>query len=288
LAAVGLYEVQEEIHWKLAVPGSARGEKKHGIFLANRIGLLDFMEEVSRVGELRVEVFADLFADGVAAIVYARADGSLKVARTASKLKTHYAYAFFDDALDCPAPAGMENSDGRPRAIYKDDRQAVRSNYGQQQAWRVADHAVADERRNWRSCHQMDEIGMNLANRNDGPRPFAIRSKFGKEGGTVSFNRGPGIGLGEAEIKRMASVGARIAAWPCRKSVNEPGKLLKTFSVKDCEFRVRADPGWHALILICSAVICGAGILPDVRRASLPPLLQKFSAGVTMRLLLPI
>jgi hypothetical protein len=67
LLTVGLPEVEVDLGAEVGVAGSAGGEEEHGIFFADRVGVVDLGEEFGGVGELAFELVADLLSDGEAA-----------------------------------------------------------------------------------------------------------------------------------------------------------------------------------------------------------------------------
>jgi len=82
----------------------------------------------------------------------------------------HFSYSFFDNALDGPAPTRMKHSDGSLLGIYQDDRKAIGGLDGKENVGHAGDEAIADQRFLWQRGNAVNEIGMNLALGNEGPR----------------------------------------------------------------------------------------------------------------------
>ena len=84
------------------------------------------------------------------------------------------------------------------------------------------------------------------------PRTTALaRDGFNlaEKGGTVPFDGGAGIVLGEAEIEIALAVSAGKSARPRRKAMDEPGKLAEMPRAKDRKLGFVRGPGWHASMI---------------------------------------
>ncbi|MFZ0807427.1 MAG: hypothetical protein WAN03_14630, partial [Candidatus Sulfotelmatobacter sp.] len=78
-----------------------------------------------RVGELRVELDANVFSHFVTAALDAGAYGGLHILRTRGEVAKHLSYTFFYDAFDGAAPSGVEDAYGVVFGIDKNDGEAV-------------------------------------------------------------------------------------------------------------------------------------------------------------------
>src|SRR4029077_8675212 len=145
LLAVGFGKVKKDFLRQFAMTRSTGGEEQQRILLPHRIGFLDFTEQAGRVGELRLELGADFFANFIAAALNPGADSGLQIARTATEAAHHLSDALLDDALDGPAPAGVEYADDVAPGVDDNDREAVCRLNREQQAGSCGDHAIAGQ-----------------------------------------------------------------------------------------------------------------------------------------------
>src|SRR5580658_11298477 len=91
-----------------AMPRSAGGEKEHGVFIPDLVGVVHLAEEVGGVGELRLEFLLHFLPDGVAALSNAWSDGSDQIFRPGAKLQPHAPHSVFYDARQGAAPPRMK------------------------------------------------------------------------------------------------------------------------------------------------------------------------------------
>jgi hypothetical protein len=81
-------------------------------------------------------------------------------------MKTHPSQSLFYDALNGSPPTGVKHANGAMPGIYENDGQAIRSLNPEYQTRSRRDQAVADKVRVSRCIDEMDDVGMNLAERN--------------------------------------------------------------------------------------------------------------------------
>lgn len=101
----------------------------------------------------------------------------------------------------------------------------------------------------------MNDVGMNLAQRDQGPRLGASFlalisvAERAQKSGAVALDRGFGVVFGEPKIEGFIPIAARGSSQARGKSVDEPGEFAEARSVKNAEL---ALPGaWirHLFIL---------------------------------------
>ena len=246
------------------VTGSARGEEQHGIFFADGIALLHFAEQLCRVGKLRLKLLADFRSHFITAAVNTRTDRRIEIAWTASEMAMHLAHSLFHNALDRAPPARVEHAHGAPLRVDENHRQAIRGLNAEKQTRRRCDESIAGELRCRRRVDEMDDVGMNLAQRDQWPAlgvrlsrgcswdflSFAAeRADFMQKRGAVSLDRGFRILFGESEIEVSIPIGARESARASGKSVDEPGKLAQVCCAEDIQFTFLRRPGRHCTML---------------------------------------
>jgi len=66
----------------------------------------------------------------------------------------------------------VEHSHSSLLGIYQNDRQAIGCLDGEENAGHTGDEAIANQRFLWQPSNTVDEIGVNLAQGNDGPQFF--------------------------------------------------------------------------------------------------------------------
>src|SRR5919108_463681 len=102
-------------------------QKQQRILVPNGIGVLDFMEQLSGIGKLRLKLASDLFADFIAALVNPGANRHPDVLRPAPEPAAHFANPFLDDPFDRPPPTSVKDPDRTPFCIYQNHRQTIGS-----------------------------------------------------------------------------------------------------------------------------------------------------------------
>jgi len=151
---------------------------------------------------LRFEELANFLPHLIAAVVDARPDGRLDVFGSRAEAAAHFSYAFFNDALHGAAPARVEHSYGVALSVGKDDRQAVGRLDRQEEARCAGDEAIAHQLVFWNAGDAMNEVRVNLAERDQRPRlPFRERPD---ECGTIAFDGAAGSIFGESKIAGFA------------------------------------------------------------------------------------
>src|SRR5438067_4155160 len=100
-----------DLRSEVAVPRRARRQKQHWILVANRVVVRNFNKQLVRIAELRLKLRAQIASYFVTAGVDAGADGGQDLLRVRTEVLLHRPNALFHDALECPAPSGMERAD---------------------------------------------------------------------------------------------------------------------------------------------------------------------------------
>src|SRR5580704_16638998 len=134
LTPVCFNQIEKNCLGKFAVAGSPSSEKKHRIFLADRVGFRDLLEQVGRIAELRFKLSAHLRPHRIATFVDARPDGSLDILWPSTKAVPHLSNALLYDPLHRSAPARVKNPHCPEFGVYKNHRKAVGSLNGEQNA----------------------------------------------------------------------------------------------------------------------------------------------------------
>ncbi len=212
MLAIGFDQIEKYFFRQNTVAGGAGSEKQHGIFFAYGIRLFDVTEKVFRVGELRLEFLAQLFAYFITTAVNTGADGGLNIARRSAEVAAHFSQTFFDDALERSAPACMKHSDRMTLSIDQNNRQAVGGLNAENQAGSRRDQSIACERNVRRRIDEVDDVGVYLAQGNE-PRQFrtvfrAADIQRPQKCRPILFDGGFGIFFREAEVEGLSTVGA--------------------------------------------------------------------------------
>src|SRR5208337_3032926 len=138
----------------------------------------------------------------------------------------HLADTLLDDALDRAAPAGVKNAGSPPFPIHKNDGKAIGSLHRQEQSRRVRDQAVASQRLVRHAINSMDQIRMNLPQRNERPAFASIPSaQFLEEELAVALDGGARVLLREPQIQRTSAIDARHSAKPRRERMRQPSQV---------------------------------------------------------------
>src|SRR5271168_3314083 len=95
-----------------AMPRSTGGEKEHGVFIPDLVGVVHLAEELGRVDKLGLEFLLHFLPDGVAALPNAWPDGSDQIFWPGAKLQSHAPHSVLHDARQGTAPPGMKGGDG--------------------------------------------------------------------------------------------------------------------------------------------------------------------------------
>jgi len=169
LASVSFDEIEKQFHRQFAVARGASSKKKQRIFFADGIGFFHLAEESCGVGELSLELRAHFSSCLITARPDARADGGDQIPRVAREMLAEFADSFFNDALDGAAPSGVENTDCTALSVSDDDGNAIGGEYGQEQSRSIGDEAVAGKWVLRDTIEMVDQVGMNLTERDKRP-----------------------------------------------------------------------------------------------------------------------
>jgi hypothetical protein len=192
--------------------GASRKEEQRIAFV-NLVGLFGFVEEIGGVGELRFEAVANFLSNLIAAVVDPGTDGGADVFCLRAEVTAHFSDTFFDDALYRAAPAGVEDADSAVPGVSDDDWQAVGGLDGEKKARSAGDESVACELVFGNSGDAVNEVGVNLAERDQGP---GFLRKVLDQRGAIAFDGAAGGVFGEAQI----------AGGTRGEGMDEPGEFL--------------------------------------------------------------
>ena len=219
LGAIGFAEVEEDVFGRGLM---ARG---HHVQPLNGIGLVtgaEFVEPFGGFGELGKKLSGDFGADFVAAATDGWADGGKQIARLGFEMHLQLADGFDDDAPEGTAPAGMNGGDGALLGIDEENRNAVGGLDAQEEAGAVGDGGIALAGLGRRGVDQMDDIGMDLLQRNELEIGCA---KGGLEAAAVFEDVFLGVPFGEAEIENSFAALTANTAGLGAEAVDEPGEF---------------------------------------------------------------
>jgi hypothetical protein len=107
------------------------------------------------------------WTDLVAAAADRRADGSQKIRRFGAELHGHFSDGFSDNAAEGAAPPGVHGSDGALLEINEENGYTVGSLHTEEQVGLIRSRGIAATRFAWRSIEKMDNIGVNLFERDE-------------------------------------------------------------------------------------------------------------------------
>jgi hypothetical protein len=127
----------------------------------------------------------------------------------------HFADSFLDDALHGTAPSGVKNSYSAAFAIDENDGKAIGRLHGNDDSRGVGDETVTGEGLTLRFAFidAMDQVGMNLAQRNQWPTfASAQNAQFFEKKFSVALDGYARVMLREAKIQGFTPVGARDTA----------------------------------------------------------------------------
>ena len=140
----------------------------------------------------------------------------------------HLADTFLDDALDRAAPPGVKNADSPPFPIRQNDGKAIGGLHGHEQSRSVRDNSVSGQRLFRHAVDAMDQIRMNLPQRNQRPVLASVRrAQFLEEKLAVALDGCARVMLREAKIQRISAVDARHSAKPRREAMHQPGQFAQ-------------------------------------------------------------
>src|SRR5580704_9205555 len=148
------------------------GQKEQRIFFPYRVGIFRLSKEAGGIIELRFEFRANFLADFVATALNSGTDRSLQIAWSRTEAAMHLAHPFFDNALQCAAPSGVKYANRAVLWINQNHGQAVGRLNAEQQAGSCGDQPVTGEGLLQNRIYAADDVGMNLAERDQ--RPEAV------------------------------------------------------------------------------------------------------------------
>src|SRR5579863_830654 len=260
LLPVGFHQIKKNLLRQFAVPGSAGGQEQKGIFLAHRIGFLQFAKQSGRIPKLRFKLDANFFSDLIAAALNPRTNRSLQVTRAAAEVAMHFADAFFYDTLHRASPSGVKHAYGVPFGVHQNHREAVRGLNGEEQAGSAGNESIAGQRLARRRVYAVNYVGMNLPQCDQRPqrsvsfssvgssrtnswyistsrtRPLAVRRpNFAQECRPVTLDRRLGVVLGKTKIEIALAVSAREPSLTRGKSMHQPRNFSQLPGAKNVE-----------------------------------------------------
>ena len=198
------------------------------------------IEPVARVPKLRLKFRRHFCTHLVAARADAWPQCRNDVRGPRAEFHLHAPQSFFRNPANGPAPSGMDRSDGAPFCIGKQNRNAIGGLHHQQDARLASNQSVASRRYLGgiarssaviRRTHNVDDIGMNLPERNN--LHFA-GAQAAEEFLAVCEHALARIPVGKAKVQNflgrfLASAPAVAksskrarSAGPCAEAVNEP------------------------------------------------------------------
>src|SRR5215467_819260 len=177
------------------------------------------VEPVGGVRKLRLEFNRDFNADFVATTANGGTDCGDQVCGLCAELHFHFANVFGDDALQCAAPACMNRGDGSFFGVGQENRNAVGSLNGKEQAWTVGGGGIASARHRWGSVKEMNDVGMNLAK---SAKHEVLCAERKLEAAAVFKDVFLAIPLRETEIQDLFAAKIANAAGPRAETVQEP------------------------------------------------------------------
>ena len=164
LGAIGFAEVEKD------VLGRGLVARRHHVEPLDGVGFVtgaEFVEPIRGFGELREELRGDLGANFVAAGADGWADGGEEVGGAGFVLHLHFADGFGDDALQSATPAGMNGGDGALFGVDEENGNAISGLDPEEKAGAVRGGGVAVAKFGGRGVEKMDDIGMDLLERDE-------------------------------------------------------------------------------------------------------------------------
>ena len=125
-------------------------------------------------------------------------------------LRGNLAHTFFNDPFYRPPPARMDDTHRMGLLVDKNDGQAIRRLDRKQNSWRASNQPVANQRMFWHLVHTMNQIGVNLPQRDERPElAFVPGTQLFEKRRPVPLDRRPRIVLSETKVELVLSVDAR-------------------------------------------------------------------------------
>ena len=126
-----------------------------------------FVEPFGGFGELGKKLGGDFGADFVAAAADGWADGSEEVGGLGAKFHLHLPEGLRNDALKGAAPTGMDSGDGAPFRIDKENRDAIGGLDAKEEPGTVCGGGITSARFGGCGVEKVDDVGMDLFQRNE-------------------------------------------------------------------------------------------------------------------------
>ena len=174
---------------------------RHHVEPLDGVGLVsgtEFVEVGGSVRELGEELGGDFCADFVAARADAGADSGEKVARVGGEMHLHGADRLGGDAGKSASPAGVDGGDGAFLGVDEKDGDAVGGLDGKEEAGTLGNRSVAPARIGGRGVKEVDDVGMDLFEGEEGEIGCACGSL---EAAAVFEDVFAGVPVGEAEVE---------------------------------------------------------------------------------------
>ena len=138
----------------------------------------------------------------------------------------HFADSFLNDAFDGAAPARVKNTNCSPPDVNENYRDAIGGQNAKQNARRVGNHAITGERMLRWTVNGVNDIGVNLAKRDERPGVSVITRKLLQEAISIALDGNVIVPGGKTQVQYAASVSAGIASRASAEPVNQPGNGL--------------------------------------------------------------
>ena len=226
----------------IGVPRGARRQEEQRILLPHRVRVVDLAEQLIRIGKLRFELVAHLFADGIAAGPDGGPHRRHQVLRPRSVAEPHGPDTALDDALQRPAPTRVECRHCAPPHVGHQHGDAVRHLDCEHHAGRVGHHSIAAQqgatiRRlepvigRVDGFHGPDESGMDLPQGDQArgrPTRELAQDDLAQEPAAIAGHIRRVILLGPSQIQRALAVNGRDTARASAEPMAEPRILLPT------------------------------------------------------------
>lgn len=215
LGTIGFAKVEKDAF------GGRLVARRHHIEPLDGVGFVagaKLLEVGGSVGELREKLRGDFGTDFVTATADARADGGEDVARICAEMHLHLADGFGGDASKSATPARMDGGDGALFRIDEEDRDAVGGLHGEEKARAIGDGGVATAGIEWGVVKEMDDIGMDLLERDEGKVGSA---KGGLEAAAIFEDVFARVPVGEAQVEHFCVFQGRDTAEAGAEGVDE-------------------------------------------------------------------
>lgn len=129
----------------------------------NFVSLFGLAKKLLRIAELRFKFVPYFGSDLITTTANAWADYGLQIGGAGTEMLAHFANALFHDALNRPAPSGVEHADGSTFRIDEDDRKTIRSECRKQNPRGTRDQTITGKGLIGNFGNAMNDVRMNLA-----------------------------------------------------------------------------------------------------------------------------